>query len=205
VARAITVAPSGTYIAVALGTAGDVIYPFTTSTGVLSAGQQIQFTTTGTTTSDNALAFDSTGSYLYVARTISGAGNSRIASYGITGAGVATAVQTAASGDAPYSILIDSTGKYLYTANRGSGNISGYAITSGVFTALTGSPYASGLSATGLAEDNTSKYVVGVALNGSYDYTLYSFDALTGGKLDAVAVGASGGDPAGSVAVAATH
>ena len=120
-------------------------------------------------------------------------------------AGIPAAVGTAVSGDAPYGVLIDSTGTYLYTANRGSANISGYSIASGVFTALSGSPYSSGLSATALVEDNTDKYVIGAAANGSYDYTLYSFDALTVGKLDAVSVGASGSDPAGSNAVAATH
>jgi 6-phosphogluconolactonase (cycloisomerase 2 family) len=205
VAEAIRIAPTGAFIAVALGTAGDVIYPFTTSTGVLSTGQEIQFTATGTNTSDNALAFDSAGAYLYIGRLVSGTGNSKVATYSVSSAGVPTAVGTAVTGDAPFSILIDSTGKYLYTANRGSGNVSGYSIASGVLTALSGSPYASGLSASALVEDNSDKYLVGVASNGSYDYTLYSFDALTAGKLDAVSVGASGSDPAGSIAVAATH
>ena len=206
VAQAVRFAPTGTFLAVALGTSGDVIYPFTTSSGVLgTTGQEITFSTTGTNASDNALVFDSTGTYLYVARLISGTGNSRVASYSLNSSGVATAVQTAVSGDAPYGITIDSTGTYLYTANRGSANVSGYSIASGVFTALSGSPYSSGLSATALVEDNSKKYLVAAASNGSYDYTLYSFDALTAGKLDAVSVGASGSDPAGSVAVAATH
>jgi 6-phosphogluconolactonase len=206
VAEAVKFAPTGTYLAVALGTSGDVVYPFTTSTGVLgTTGQEIQFTASNTTSSDNALVFDSTASYLYIARLISGTGNSRVASYSISTAGIPTAVQTAASGDGPFAIMIDSTGTYLYAANRSSANISGYSIASGAFTALSGSPYSSGLSATALVEDNTDKYVIAAASNGSYDYTLYSFDALTAGKLDAVSVGASGSDPAGSIAVAATH
>ncbi len=206
VAEAMKFAPTGTYLAIALGTSGDVVYPFTTSTGVLGAtGQEIQFSQTGTNTSDNALVFDSTASYLYVARLISGTGNSRVASYSISNTGVPAGVQTAVSGDGPFAIMIDSTGTYLYAANRSSANISGYSIASGVFTALSGSPYSSGLSATALVEDNTDKYVIAAASNGSYDYTLYSFDALTAGKLDAVSVGASGSDPAGSIAVAATH
>ena len=206
VAEAVKFSPTGAYVAVALGTSGDVVYPFTTTTGSLGVtGQEIVFSQTGTNTSDNALVFDSAAAYLYVARLGSGTGNSRVASYSISSAGVPTAVQTTVSGDSPYGIMIDSTGTYLYTANRGSANISGYSIASGVFTALSGSPYASGLSATGLVEDNTDKYIVGVASNGSYDYTLYSLDALTAGKLDAVSVGASGSDPARSIAVAATH
>lgn len=205
VAQAIRVAPSGNYVGVALGTAGDVVYPFNTSTGVLNNGQQIQFTATGTNTSDNGLAFDSTGAYLYIARVISGAGNSKIASYSIGATGALTAIQTAVAGDAPSAVLIDSTGKYLYAANRGSGNVSGYSIASGVLTALLGSPYSSGLGTAALVEDNSNKYVIAAASAGSNDYTVYSFDALTAGKLDAVSVGASGSDPAGSIAVAATH
>jgi len=128
-----------------------------------------------------------------------------VASYSINSAGIPTPVQTAPSGDAPYSVLIDSSGKYLYTANRGSNNVSGYSITNGAFTVLSGSPFTSGLSATGLVEDNTKTYVIAAASGGSNDYTLYSFDALTAGKLDAISVGASGSDPAGAIAVAATH
>ena len=205
VAQAVKFAPTGTFLGVALGTSGDVVYPFTTSTGALGVGQEIQFASTGTNSSDNALVFDSTATHVYVARLNSGAANSRVATFTLTATGIPTLLQLVVSGDAPYSVMIDNSGTYLYTANRGSGSVSGYTIASTGLTALSGSPYSSGLSATALVEDNSSKYIVGAALNGSYDYTLYSFDALTAGKLDAVAVGASGSDPAGSVAVAATH
>ena len=205
VAKAVRFASTGTYLGLALGTSGDVVYPFTTSTGVLGVGQEIQFNATGTNTSDTALTFDATGAYLYVTRLVSGVGNSRVASYGISNLGVPTPVDTVVTGDAPFSVMIDTSGTYLYTANRGSGNVSGYKIASGVLTTLPGSPYASGLSATALVEDNTQKYVIAAAANGSNDYTMYSFDALLAGKLDAVSVGASGTDPAGSIAIAATH
>ena len=205
-AEAVRVAPNNSYIAVALGTAGDILYPFTTSTGLLSAGQLIGFSTAGNTTvSDNALAFDTSSGYLYVARGVAGSGKSLVASYSISSAGVPSTVQTVTTGDTPYAVLVDSTDKYLYTANRGSGSVSGYTISNGTFTALSGSPYSSGTTSTALVEDNTAKYVIAAALGGSNDYTLYSFDALIAGKLDAAAVGASGSDPAGAIAVAATH
>ena len=205
VAQAVRFAPTGKFLGVALGTSGDVVYPFTTSTGTLGSGQALQFAATGTNSSDNALTFDATGAFLYVARLVSGVGNSRVASYSVTSTGATTLVQAAVSGDAPFSVMIDNSGTYLYTANRGSGNVSGYSISGGVLSALTGSPYTSGLSATALAEDNLHKYVISAASNGSNDYTMYSFDALSAGKLNAVAVGASGSDPAGSWAIAATH
>ncbi len=202
VARSVRISPNAAYVAIALGTGGDEIFPFTTSNGALGSGLLLGVTSGY---SDNALTFDTASTYLYIARGGPSTGQSLIASYSIGSGGALTGVQTIASGDAPYALLAESTGAYLYAANRGGGTVSGYAIASGAFTALSGSPYTSGVTATALAEDNSGKYLIGVALGGSYDYTLYSFDALSAGKLDAVATGASGTDPAGSIAVAATH
>ncbi len=205
-ARAIAVSPNGAYVAVALGNGGDVIYPFTTATGALGTGQEIQFTTTGNTTvSDNAITFDTASAYLYIARGINGAGNSVVASYSINSSGVPGSVATATTGDIPYSVLADSTGKYVYTANRSTGNVSAFSVSNGTFTAITSSPFAAGLTATALVEDNSKTYIISAAFGGSNDYTLFAFDAIAPGKLDALSVGASGTEPAGAIAVAATH
>jgi hypothetical protein len=60
---------------------------------------------------------------------------------------------------------------------------------------------------TSLALDNSGKYVIAAGSGGSgtTDLTLYEFDALNAGQLDAVATYANGSGAAGSVAVAATH
>ncbi len=93
----------------------------------------------------------------------------------------------------------------MYAANRGDATISGYTLAGGSLTAVASSPFGSGSAVTAIARDSSGKYLIAAASGGSSDVTLYAFDAVTAGKLDAVAVAASGTDPAGSVAVAATH
>ncbi len=201
--RSIRIAPNGAFVGVALGLGGDVIFNFTTSTGVLSSPQNLAV---ASGYSDNEVVFDTNSAYALVARTGPSTGASGVATYSVASTGALTGVQTlAASGDSPYSLLEDSTGAYVYTANRGSSTISGYAFASGTLTALASSPYTSGASVIALARDNSGKYVVAASSGGSSDLTLYSFDLLTAGKLDAVAVSASGTDPAGSLALATTH
>ena len=198
------VAPNGAYVLAALGTGGDVIFPFTTSTGQLGAVYQ-QLGTGAATTSDNALAVDSTSSYLYIAR--SGA-TTGVAVYSIGANGVPNPVTGSpfAAGNGPYAVLPDSTGKYIYVANRTDGTISEFSIgAGGVLTPIAGTPVASGTGITSLARDNTGKYVLAVNSGGLPDVAMFSFDATTAGKLDAAATAVSGTDPAGAIAIAATH
>ena len=202
--RMIKVAPNGAYIAVALGTGGDVLIPFTTSTGAMSTSYS-QLATGNSLVSDNAVTIDSGSTYLYIAR--SGA-VSGVAVYPILAGGALGNVTGSpfAAGSGTYALQIDSTGKYIYAANRTDGTISGYTIgTAGALTALSGSPYANSAGVTSLARDNTAKYILGASEGGSPDLTMYSFDATVAGKLDSAATVASGTDPAGSVMVAATH
>lgn len=199
--RSVRVSPNGAFVAVALGTGGDLVFPFTTSTGVLGASNNLAIASAYT---DNAVAFDTTSAYLLVARASSG--GSGIAAYSVNGFGGLTGTQAlAASGNAPYALVQDSTGAYVYAANRGDATISGYSFAAGTLTPLASSPYASGSFVTALARDNSGKYLLAAASGGSPDLTLYSFDAATPGKLDAVATAASGTDPATSVALATTH
>ena len=202
--RALRISPSGAFVAVALGPGGDVVFPFTTSSGVLGAGNNLPI---NAAYSDNALTFDATSGYLLIARGVTGTGaTSGIATYSVNSTGGLTPVQTlAASGNGPFSLLLDSTGTYVYAANRGDATISGYTLANGNLTALASSPFASGSQVTALARDNSGKYILAAASGGASDVTLYGFDAVSAGKLDAVVVSASGTDPAGSVALAATH
>jgi 6-phosphogluconolactonase len=199
----VRITPNAGYIIAALGTGGDAIFSFNTSTGL---PQQVTALALASGYSDNAVAVDSNSTYVYFARGGPSSGTSGVASYTIASGGGLTPVQTlAVSGNAPFSILLDSTGGYAYTANRSDGTVSGFSVASGMLTQLSGSPYTSGTTTTALARDNGGKYVIAASFGGSSDLTMYAFDALTPGKLDAVAKAASGTDPAGSIAVAATH
>lgn len=196
--RQVRISPNGAFLAVALGAGGDAIFTFNTTTGVATEASVLPLSNG----SDNALAFDPTSGYLFVARgastgTSSGTG---IVSFSVAANGGLTQVgSTAASGNTPYSLAVDATGSYLYAANRGDSTISAYAIASGNLTQLSGSPYASGGAVTALARDNSKTYLVAAASGGSPDVTLYSFgETLSGGTLtdtgalNAAATSASG-------------
>ena len=201
-AKTLRVSPSGTLLITSLGTSGDEVFTFNTTTGVPTATGTLTLTATY---SDNAATFDANSAYVYIARQSTTSGNSLVASYSVSALGVLTSVSTTPTGNAPYAVQLDSTGDFLYTANRGDATISGYSVANGVMTALTSSPFASGVTVTSLARDNGKKYLLAAALGGSSDLTMYSFDALTSGKLDPVATIANGSGSTGTYAIAATH
>ena len=202
--RSLRFAPNGGFLVASLGPAGDVLFSFNTTNGVILANTASIVIPSGF--SDNASLFDTTSGYLVVARGGPTSSTSGLSTYSVSSSGLLTAAQNfVTSGNAPFALLLDSTGAFAYTANRGDATISGYSLSSGTLTALAGSPYASGAAVAALALDNTGKYVVAAASGGSSDVTLYGFDALSAGKLNALAVAASGTDPAGSVALATTH
>ncbi len=201
--KAVRFAPNGAYVFAALGAAGDVVFTFTTATGVV-APQTQSLATGATTVSDNAVEVNAASTVLYVAR--SGTVNGVMA-YTIGSSGGLTGIAGSpfATGATPYALQIDPTGSYLYAANRGAGTISGFSIgTTGALTALASAPYVSGTLVQSMAVDSTSKYLFAVCFGGAPDLTMYSFDATTPGKLDTVTTETAAAND-GSVAVAATH
>lgn len=201
--KAIRVAPNGGLVFAALGTGGDVVFTFNTTSGVLALSQTLP--PVSATTSDNALAVDSTTSFLYIARSGTNGG---VAVYGIGAGGALNSVAGSpfAAGNRPISLVIEKTGSFLYAANQVDGTISGYTIgTGGVLSALNGSPYASGTQVGSLGEDSTGKYILAAAFGGSPDLSMYGFDAAIPGKLNLVTSAATGTAPTGAIGVALTH
>jgi 6-phosphogluconolactonase len=204
----IRVSPDGTLIFAALGTAGDVVFTFNTTTGVATSSQGLA--TGDTATGDFGLAVSPKTTYLYIARSGTKGG---VAVYSI-GSGGALAPVTGtpfAAGSGTFSVALDNTGTYVYAANRTDGTVSGYTIVPGATTAalsltpLNGSPYGSGIGVQSLGLDSTGKYLLAAANGGSPDLTMYSFDIAVPGKLDPATSVATGVDPAGAVALALTH
>jgi 6-phosphogluconolactonase len=204
----IRISPDGTLIFAALGTAGDVVFTFNTTTGVATSSQGLA--TGNTATGDFGLAVSPKTTYLYIARSGTNGG---VAVYSI-GSGGALAPVTGtpfAAGSGTFSVALDNTGTYVYAANRTDGTVSGYTIVPGATTAalsltpLNGSPYASGTGVQALGADSTGKYLLAVAVGGGPDLTMYSFDIAVPGKLDPATSAATGVDPAGAVALALTH
>ncbi|HZY63361.1 MAG TPA: beta-propeller fold lactonase family protein [Edaphobacter sp.] len=202
VPKMLRIAPNGALVFAALGTGGDLVFSFDTTSGALITEQQLNV---GGSTSDNGLAVDSTSTNLYIARSGNGGG---VAVYSIGASGKLNAVKGSPfdSGGQAYSIAFDHTGKYVYAANRQNGTIYGYSIGIGpTLTALDGSPYASGQQVTSLGADNSGKYLVAASFAGKPDVSLYGFDTTTAGKLVQADSSSPGRNPSGAIAVALTH
>ena len=205
VPTAIKVAPNAQYVFASIGTAGDLAFPFSTSTGTLSTPTQL---VPPAGTSDNALAVDPNTTYLYIARSGTGGGLA-VYAIGLGGAlGAVTGSPFAASSQpaSERAVILNKAGTDVYIANYTDDAISGFSIGSGAaLTAISGSPYAAGSLVNALAVDNSGNYLLAAAANGSPDLALYSYDATTAGKLDLSASTATGADPTDAIAIAATH
>lgn len=204
----VRVSPDGTLIFAALGAAGDVVFTFNTTNGVATLTQTLG--TGNVQTADFGLAVDAKTAYLYIARSGTNGG---VAVYSIGAAGLLNPVTGSpfAAGSGTFSVALDKTGTYVYAANRTDGTVSGYTIVPGATTAalslkpLSGSPYTSGLGVQSIGVDSTGKYLLAVAVNGSPDLTMYSFDIAVPGKPIPATSIATGVDPAGAVSLALTH
>jgi 6-phosphogluconolactonase (cycloisomerase 2 family) len=197
------VSPGGNLVICALGNGGERVFTFDTTSGALTYSQGLSLNTSGT--SDNALAIDSTGSYLYVARSGTNGG---VAVYSIGAGGVLNSVAGSpfAAGSRPFSIVLDKTDKYLYVANRTDSTISAYTIGAGsALTVVSGSPFSSGQQVISLGTEPSGTYLLAGANEGSPDLSMYTFDATTPGKLNLATSVATDTDPAGVVAIAVTH
>jgi len=200
--KMVKIAPNGALVFAALGSGGDVVFNFDTSTGALLTSQNLAVSNQ---TSDNGLAIDNASAYLYIARSGTG-GGVRVFAIGSGGSLNEIPGSPFASGGQANSVVLDNTGKYVYAANRANGTIYGYSIgTGGGLTALAGSPYPSGLLVTSLGADSSGDYLLAAANGGNPDLSMYSFDTTTPGKLNLATSTATGTDPTGAIAVALTH
>ncbi|WP_348268361.1 beta-propeller fold lactonase family protein [Edaphobacter paludis] len=202
VPKMLKISPNGAYVFAALGSGGDAIFTFDTSTGTAIGVLNL---TVSKTTSDNGLAVDSASANLYIARSGTGGG---VHVFGIGSGGTLNEIAASPfdSGGQAYSVVLDNTGKYAYAANRTNGTIYGYSIGAGaVLTALEGSPYTSGKLVTSLGMDSTGNYLLAAAFGGGPDLSMYSFDTTTPGKLILATSTTTGTDPTGAIAVALTH
>jgi 6-phosphogluconolactonase (cycloisomerase 2 family) len=192
------------YVFVALGTGGDLSILFNTaaSSGAMTNPAQMTLTSLPQYTSDNALAVNADSSILYIARSNSSLAGA-IVSYSIGSNGVLNPVPVAqgATGVMPSAVVLNAAGTGVYVANRTGGNISEFSTTSSGGLTLLGT-IASGSLPIGLAMDNSGDYLLAASNGGSSDLMMYSFAA---GALDLSAATATGTDPTGPWAIAATH
>lgn len=201
VPKAVKVTPSGTAIFAAVGTAGDVAFTLNTTSGQVIQSQQRAVDTAPS--SDNALAIDSTSTYLFVARSGTG-GGLLVFTLGNQASFAPVVGSPFPTGSGATSVALEGTGKYVYVANRADSNISGFSIgMGGVLTAIAGSPFPAGSLVSSIGVDSSGKYLLAASFGGSPDLGLYSFD--TSGKLVPAATAAVGSSPAGASLVALTY
>ncbi len=192
------VAPSGDFIVIALGTAGAETFSLITSTGQVG----VTATTISPATAAigiNAVAVDG-NNYLYCA------GTAGLQVFSTTTAGVPTLQKAYKTGNASRSIVINSASTYVYVGNYDDSTITGYAIgTSGVLTALTGSPFAAPANVNALARDSTSAYLIASGYSTTSGIQLFSI-----GSAGALTLTSSGSAATGTSllipgVIAATH
>jgi 6-phosphogluconolactonase (cycloisomerase 2 family) len=192
--------PNGSeYVFVALGTAGDLVYPFNTSTGVLSTPLPLSLGA-GSVNSDDALAVNANTSTLYIARTNSSSAGSIVA-YSIGGGGALNQVAQGTTGVQPYSVVLNTAGTDVYVANRTDGTISEFSTTANSSQLPALGTITSGTAVTALTVDSSGDYLL-AANSGANDLTMFSFDSMTPGTLDYLNEFATGTEPD---AIAATH
>jgi 6-phosphogluconolactonase (cycloisomerase 2 family) len=204
----VRVSSDGTLIFAALGTAGDAVFTFNTTSGLATSSHGL--ITGDAATGDFGLAVNASTTYLYIARS---GKNGGIAVYSIGAGGALNSVTGSpfAAGSGTFSVTLDKSGTYVYAANRTDGTISGYTIVPATtalglsLTPLGGSPYTSGTSVQSIGIDSTNKYLLAAAVGGAPDLTMYSFDITVPGKLIPATSVATGANPAGAVALALTH
>jgi len=150
-ADSIAIDPTGTFAYVANETAATLsLYSIDSTNGVLTA---VAGSPLSTTTSPESIAVDPTGRFIYAANVT---GKNEVALYSITPTtGGLTFGSTAAAGVFPLSVVVDPSGSLVYAANDNSGTVSVYSAdaSTGVLTAVAGSPFAAGVGARSIAID----------------------------------------------------
>jgi hypothetical protein len=168
----VKVGPSGQFVVAALGTAGDIIYPYSSTSGITTAtGTTIPSgSTQNNPTGDYSVALDK-NNFVYIARTAA------LAVYSLDANGNATlkSTQTFNASAAPRSVVLSTNYNFVYTANVGASNISGFSIGStGALASLTGSPFAGPSNVSSIGADKSGKYMVAAGYNGTSGIQLFT-------------------------------
>lgn len=191
--------PDNQHIFVGLGSGGTDGFVFNGSTGELS--NQVHVRPLLSLAGDNAISSDNNSAFLFIGEAGTGIRVLTIAANGTLNEISGSPFQSSYLG--PSSMVVDSTNTYLYVAERSSNVIAGYTIGStGALTALSSSPFQTGSGPMELSLDPSGKYLLVISAGGNPDLQAFSFDTTTAGKLDSVAMAATGTDPTDPVALA---
>ncbi|HSY34980.1 MAG TPA: beta-propeller fold lactonase family protein [Acidobacteriaceae bacterium] len=195
VSNQVAVAPSGDYVAVALGTGGIQTFTLTTATGALTP--QNPLAPSSSQVGFFGVAIDATNN-LYVA------GTNGLTVFSSTTAGVLTNLKTYTTGNGPRSVAVNTAGTFVYVGNKTDGTISGFSIgTNAVLTAIAGSPFTGPTLIGALAFDTTGNYLITSGYNDATGIELFSIG--TSGALTSSGAAASGTTASILSSIATTH
>ena len=158
-------APTGDFLACALGTGGIETFAFDTTTGAANATTVIS--PASSANGVYAIAIDGNNN-LYAA------GTAGLQVFSDTTAGTPTLLNTYTVGNAPRAIVLSSTYDYVYVANEADSTISGFSISNGALTALSGSPFAAPTGVDAIGRDSTGAYILAEGYNATSGIELYS-------------------------------
>jgi 6-phosphogluconolactonase (cycloisomerase 2 family) len=213
----IAISPSGsTYpiIAVALGTTGTQVFPFTSgNTSPIGSPYSPTIAPYGQSgvAAAVAVAFDPSNRFLYIGETDgfpgSTTGNSgALRAYKISSSSVSQISSSpyASGGTTPHAILASSNG-YVYVANwqgTADGVVTAFLLNASTPSlTLQSNTVSTGVEPYSMAVDSTGDFVLVVNNQGSPYFDSYTFDANTTGKLDTSVTGST---VTGPVAIVAT-
>lgn len=193
----VTAGPSGAYVAVALGIAGTVVFPYTSASGLTSQAY-IPIAPATSTTGDFSVALDKSN-YAFITRT------NTLAVYAITPmAATLQATATFVANTIPRSVVLGPAYNYVYTASQGLGTISGFGIgSSGALSEISTLPFSAPTNVAALGVDNSGKYLIAAGYAASAGVQLYTLGAT--GELSAGAAAASGSTLTYPAVLALTH
>lgn len=191
----VTVAPSGDFVVVALGTGGAETFSLNETSGV--ATFQTLLSPSNASTGIYAAAVDA-NNYLYLA------GTAGLSVYSTTTAGVPTLLKTYSTGSGAHSVVVNTDATYVYVGNQSDSTISAFSIgTNAALTAVSGSPFTAPTTVTSLAFDSTMAYLIASGYDASTGIELYTIG--TTGALTSAGTAASGTSTTIPGAIATTH
>ena len=194
--------PNTSLVYVTLGTGGVDALTLDSSTGVLTK-LSILLSPRGSAYSDNGVASDPAGQYLFVSET----GTNGIRSFTVNSSGTLTELSGSpiAAGAGVGAVMVDRTGAFVYAVNQAGNTISAYTLAStGALTAVTGSPFATGATPHALAEDSSKSYLAVACVGGSPDLQLFTIGA-TGALVSETTQSTGKVSPAGAIALVASY
>ena len=195
------VAPSAQYVAIALGTGGAAVFPFSTTNGALGIEQPVTAANSlGNTLGIFDVAADSSNN-LFIASV--GVVKSLVVSPSGVPAGAYLSSQTTSS-TAPYAVAVDGT-SFVYGAAMISSTVSSvfeFSNTSGTLAALNPASVTASPTTTKMAMDSTNRYLLTLGYGSS---GLQMFSVGSGGALTFVGSQATGSSTSVPSYIAMTH